>query len=101
MCFRIKNLYSDKLNVLKVIQGGKHMAIVYKCRHCKHVMATLHHPEQFTLKQLGLEELSNEDKQEMIQHKRNGDLHIQIICESCEEMLKQNPHYHELDSFIQ
>lgn len=76
------------------------MSIVYKCRHCGHVLGTLER-ESVTVSQLGLNELSTEDKKEMIQQQRNGDVHIQTICENCEESLGHHPQYHELDFFIQ
>jgi hypothetical protein len=50
---------------------------------------------------LGFNQLSEKDKQEMIQYRDNGDVHVQTICESCEETLGKNPQYHELDFFIQ
>lgn len=50
---------------------------------------------------LGFDQLTNEEKQEMIAYHDNGDIQVQTICESCEETLGQHPQYHELDFFIQ
>lgn len=75
------------------------MSIVYKCRHCGHVIGELSQDVLVTEK-LGWDQLSHEDKKEMIQHQSNGDIYIQAICESCEESLSNHPEYHELDYFI-
>jgi len=76
------------------------MSIVYKCRHCGHVIGQLDQ-SSVNKSRLGLDKLSNEDKEEMVQYHSNGDVHIQAICESCEESLGDHPQYHELDFFIQ
>lgn len=76
------------------------MSIVYKCKHCEQKIGRLEKLDAYQSK-LGLDILSMEDQQEMIQHQANGDVHINIICESCEETLDAHPQYHELDFFIQ
>jgi len=48
-----------------------------------------------------LDNLSVTDKQKMIRYQHNGDVHVHVICEHCEELLEQHPYYHELDYFIQ
>lgn len=76
------------------------MSIVYKCKHCEHVIGQL---DQHVLRtsSLGWDQLTNEDKMNMIHYQENGDVHIQTICENCEESLGRHPQYHELDFFIQ
>lgn len=76
------------------------MSIVYKCSHCGHVIGTLKQEMLYT-SELGWDVLTKEEKQDMIQHQSNGDVHIKTICETCEELLDHHPEYHELDSFIQ
>jgi len=76
------------------------MSIDYKCRHCEHVIGQLDR-ENITESQLGINELSTDDKKEMIQYQSNGDIHIQTICENCEDSLGKHPQYHELDYFLQ
>lgn len=49
---------------------------------------------------LGLDNLTIDEKKKMINYHSNGELHIHVICESCEESLTQHPNYHELDFFI-
>lgn len=76
------------------------MSMVYKCRHCGQIIGEL---KQHILdtSMLGWDKLSMKDKYEMIHHQNNGDVHIQAICENCEETLGKYPQYHELDFFIQ
>ncbi|WP_164215596.1 anti-sigma-F factor Fin family protein [Virgibacillus sp. YIM 98842] len=76
------------------------MSIVYTCRHCSQEIGKLE--EKFIDSSvLGLQQLTKEEKEDMIHYAENGDMLIQAICESCEESLSQHPHYHELDYFIQ
>ncbi|MDY0394849.1 anti-sigma-F factor Fin [Virgibacillus halophilus] len=76
------------------------MAIVYSCRHCKHVIGKIQN-EEADISMLGWDRLSAADKESMIQYQDNGDIQIQTICENCQQSLIKNPHYHELDFFIQ
>ncbi|MGY0694528.1 anti-sigma-F factor Fin [Virgibacillus sp. FSP13] len=76
------------------------MSIVYQCRHCGQVIGELDQQVVDTA-MLGLDKLSVEDKKEMVHYQQNGDVHIKTICENCEASLGANPHYHELDFFIQ
>ncbi|HLR74790.1 MAG TPA: anti-sigma-F factor Fin family protein [Virgibacillus sp.] len=76
------------------------MSIVYKCRHCGHVIGKIEQNVVDT-SMLGWDQLSADDKKEMIQYNVNGDIHIKAICENCEESLGRHPEYHELDYFIQ
>ncbi|MFQ3546540.1 anti-sigma-F factor Fin family protein [Halobacillus rhizosphaerae] len=75
------------------------MKIHYMCRHCHRPVGELD-AHQVDVTQLGLECLNEEETREMVQVYKNGDLTIQTICDSCEQALDQNPHYHELDFFI-
>ncbi|UOQ44671.1 anti-sigma-F factor Fin family protein [Halobacillus salinarum] len=75
------------------------MKIHYICRHCRRSVGELDGRE-VNVSQLGLERLNHEDHQEMVQVYKNGDITIQTICDSCEQALNENPHYHELDFFI-
>ncbi|HLR51936.1 MAG TPA: anti-sigma-F factor Fin family protein [Candidatus Avamphibacillus sp.] len=76
------------------------MSIVYKCRHCGHQIGELDQRIVDT-SWLGWDQLSIEDKKEMIHYKEDGNIQIDTICESCEETLEEHPQYHELDFFIQ
>ncbi|MBM7573153.1 anti-sigma-F factor Fin family protein [Aquibacillus albus] len=76
------------------------MAIVYNCKHCNSLIGQLDQ-QMIDTQALGWNDLSVEDRNEMIQYKGNGDIHIKTICEDCQESLEKNPNYHELDYFIQ
>lgn len=93
-------LFRINFKVPHVIRGGYFMSIVYKCTHCQHVIGRLRKSDAYKSK-LGLDMLSNADKEDMIHYQTNGDIHIQTICESCEASLNNHPQYHELDFFIQ
>lgn len=75
------------------------LPIIYKCRHCKHVIGQLKQNE-YTTSMLGIDQLTADERKEMIHYQSNGELHIHVICENCEESLVQHPNYHELDFFI-
>lgn len=76
------------------------MTIIYLCRHCGQKIGSI---EQQVMDSsiLGFDQLSVKDKEEMITYKSNGDMHIRVICENCEDALGHHPHYHELDFFLQ
>ncbi|MFC0525650.1 anti-sigma-F factor Fin [Pontibacillus salicampi] len=76
------------------------MAVVYRCRHCKQHMAEIGH-EQATSHELGIHQLTDQERLEMIRYHENGDIQVETICEHCQEAMENNPHYHELDSFLQ
>jgi len=75
------------------------MAIIYTCKHCRQCVGKLEkHEVDVTM--LGVHALTESEQQEMIEHKDNGEIHIQTICDSCESALSAHPHYHELEHFI-
>lgn len=79
--------------------GLNSLSIIYTCRHCKHTIGRLQH-KVITTSMLGLDQLTIDDKKRMVHYHPNGELHIYVICDSCEESLSQHPNYHELDFFI-
>lgn len=76
------------------------MSIIYTCRHCGQQVGKLNQKIVDTTV-LGFDQLTVEEKQNMIHYKDNGDIQIKTICESCENTLGEHPQYHELDFFIQ
>lgn len=75
------------------------MTIVYTCRHCEQVIGQIK-KDSINLQSLGLDQLSQAEKERIIDHDVNGTLHLNVICESCEQSLIDHPKYHELDFFI-
>ncbi|MBO8157669.1 MAG: anti-sigma-F factor Fin family protein [Bacillaceae bacterium] len=76
------------------------MAIIYRCHHCHRLVGRLEQP-YLEEEQLGLDQLTFEERRELIKHTDNGDIEIKTICEFCQDALDRNPFYHELDTFIQ
>lgn len=76
------------------------MSIIYYCRHCHQIVGQIEQ-QSINISYLGLNNLTVEDQRRMIRYDKNGDMHIQTICESCEDTLGNHPEYHELDFFIQ
>lgn len=76
------------------------MAILYHCRHCGLNMGKLD-LEMATSTQLGFDHLDERERQEMVQYDQQGDIHVKVICEDCQEALDRNPELHQLDTFIQ
>ncbi|WP_085522373.1 anti-sigma-F factor Fin family protein [Tuberibacillus sp. Marseille-P3662] len=76
------------------------MDIFYNCRHCGVGIGQIN-GQRFSTHQLGFDQLSSEDRQDMVQYDQLGNVHVSAICEDCQEALERNPHFHELDSFIQ
>lgn len=76
------------------------MGIIYKCRHCGVIVGELKHSQIDSLK-LGFEALTYDERQQMISMQTNGDIVVQTVCEDCQEALERNPHFHEMEYFIQ
>ncbi|MGY4691882.1 anti-sigma-F factor Fin [Salibacterium sp. K-3] len=77
------------------------MAICYYCRHCGTEVGTLENEELLVSPRLGLDQLTDEEQQQTIHYGSDGHVHVRVTCEHCEEALQQNPHFHELDRWIQ
>lgn len=75
------------------------MAIHYYCRHCSSKIGTIDQPS-FDSGKLGLEALTDEEKQEMVSYGSEGDVHIKAICEDCHANLLQNPELHQYSHLI-
>lgn len=75
-------------------------SIVFKCRHCASTIGTVSQ-QHVTEAMLGIHTLTEEEQNEMIHYKENGNMHIQSICEQCEETLGNYPEFHALHYFIQ
>ncbi|TLS35114.1 anti-sigma-F factor Fin family protein [Pseudalkalibacillus caeni] len=76
------------------------MTITYQCRHCGQEVGKLEQ-QSCTIDKLGFNQLTNQERQEMIEYHNDGTMTVKTICEDCQEALERNPHYHQLHSFIQ
>jgi hypothetical protein len=75
------------------------MAIHYFCRHCGTKMGSIH-DLSIHADHIGLNALTNDERQEMISYESDGNIHIKAICEDCQEALTRNPELHEYDYLI-
>lgn len=76
------------------------MAIVYRCRHCGVRVGTIE-TSFVDMHRLGLSLLSEEERVEMIQYEKDGEITVQTICEDCQEALMRQPDLHQWKTFIQ
>lgn len=76
------------------------MDFYYTCRHCRANIGTIYE-RTATWQQLGFQQLTASDYGELVQYDVFGNLHIQVICENCEEALRHNPSLHGIDYIIQ
>ena len=54
-----------------------------------------------TWQQLGFHQLTASEYDELLHYDKLGNLHVQVICEDCEEALRHNPSLHGIDYIIQ
>lgn len=64
------------------------MALHYYCRHCGVKVGSLDE-SAVQSEALGFHHLTNEERNDMISYRENGDLHVQTICEDCQEALER------------
>ncbi|RCW63050.1 anti-sigma-F factor Fin [Saliterribacillus persicus] len=76
------------------------MTIIYTCNHCHTEVGRIAH-ENLDLSKIGWNVLSEEERMKFLTYTPDQSLTVKTICESCQLILDQNPHYHELDFFIQ
>lgn len=76
------------------------MAVYYTCKHCKVDIGRLD-VNTIETTNLGFNQLTDHEREEYLSYDDQGHVHVKSICEDCYEMLRRNPDYHALDSFIQ
>ncbi|TCP22543.1 uncharacterized protein DUF2757 [Scopulibacillus darangshiensis] len=76
------------------------MDVIYKCRHCGTKVGHIE-ANAFRTNDLGFDQLTAEERKDMIQYDDNGHIHVSTICEDCQEALERNPEFHQWDTFIQ
>ncbi|MFB5663756.1 anti-sigma-F factor Fin [Alteribacillus sp. HJP-4] len=76
------------------------MAIRYYCRHCGTNIGALDDEKLLVSPQLGLDQLTDEEQQEIIHYGSDGNVHIRVTCEDCEEALEHNPDFYGMDRWI-
>lgn len=76
------------------------MAVHYRCRHCGINVGKIDE-QNLDSQKLGFHQLDHSERTEMIQYDESGDMHVNTICEDCQEALDRNPQFHENHTFIQ
>ncbi|MBM7646461.1 hypothetical protein JOD45_002689 [Scopulibacillus daqui] len=76
------------------------MDVYYTCRHCGTKVGHIQ-GDAFHAHQLGFDHLTVEERETMIRYDHSGNIHVQTICEDCQEALERNPEFHQWDTFIQ
>ncbi|MGM9987004.1 MAG: anti-sigma-F factor Fin [Bacillaceae bacterium] len=76
------------------------MSIRYYCRYCGSLLGTIQH-EHINEISIVLEQLSDDEKKEILSFSKDGNILIKTVCENCEQTLDGNPNYYEYDTFLQ
>lgn len=78
------------------------MVVRYTCKHCEQTIGTMSKETLSRMKDSNAYILSGLTD-EVLSQTQNAEqiTSIQVICEDCEQTLRDHPHYHELDYFIQ
>lgn len=65
------------------------MSIHYSCRYCGHYLGKVEQaiPEE----RLGFHVLSPMERKEVISYEENGDTHVHVVCEHCQEIIDRDP----------
>jgi hypothetical protein len=91
----------DKYNYYSYVTLGRmNMALHYFCRHCGVKVGSIEQRSVYS-EHLGFNQLSDEERTEMIAYQTDGNIHVKTICEDCQEALERNPDLHQYESFIQ
>lgn len=76
------------------------MALHYFCRHCGVKVGSLDQTS-VSSEHLGFQQLTDDERLDMITYESTGDIHVKTICEDCQEALERNPDLHQYERFIQ
>lgn len=66
------------------------MAIQYVCRYCRTPIGRIE-DDRVTEMQLGFHWLTPEERKDIISYELDGEIRVQVICDTCQEMLQYNP----------
>jgi hypothetical protein len=66
------------------------MSIRYVCRYCQTRIGTLD-GNGLTESQLGFDQLTMEERADIITNDMDGSYQVRVVCESCQQLLDQFP----------
>lgn len=66
------------------------MSLEYVCRYCNTSLGRLEQGN-LTEAQLGFDQLTPEEREDIITNSIDGNQQVNVVCESCQQMLEMNP----------
>ncbi|GAA0353463.1 anti-sigma-F factor Fin [Bacillus horti] len=66
------------------------MSYRYVCRYCNQQLGLLTN-NQLNEQELGFHTLSPEEKENILKKQENGDTHVHIVCEHCQDTIQRHP----------
>ncbi|SFJ35522.1 anti-sigma-F factor Fin [Thermoflavimicrobium dichotomicum] len=66
------------------------MAIEYICRYCQIYLGRID-PDGLTEAQLGFDQLTPEERKDIITNDIDGNQYVHVVCETCQEVLESYP----------
>lgn len=70
-------------------KGGLPMPIYYSCRYCGDYLGKVDQPIEE--ERLGFHILSPSERDSVISREHNGDTHVHVVCEHCQEVIDRDP----------
>lgn len=64
--------------------------VEYVCRFCSSSLGKLNN-SVYSEEELGLDQLTAEEREDIIIHDTNGQMQVRVVCENCEQILNHYP----------
>lgn len=64
--------------------------VEYVCRFCQSSLGKLN-SSVYSEVELGLDQLTPEEREDIISHDTDGQMRVQVVCENCEQILNHYP----------
>ncbi|WP_037465057.1 anti-sigma-F factor Fin [Shimazuella kribbensis] len=64
--------------------------VEYVCRFCQSSLGKLN-DSVYSEAELGLDQLTTEEREDIIIHDTNGQMQVRVVCENCERILNHYP----------
>lgn len=66
------------------------MSFRYVCRYCNHQLGHITNT-LLNERELGFDMLTPEEKEHIVKKQDNGDTHVHVVCEHCQDTIQRNP----------
>lgn len=67
------------------------MAVHYQCKHCNMPLGEIADSSAVSEFQLGFHFLTPEERNDIITYNSNGDVTVKLVCDYCNEALRNHP----------